>query len=131
MNPKLRTALMGLGVVALIAFAMLGFSEHRIAAQVEACADQLAVAVRARDAAALERLVDSGTVREQLADVGLVEVGFTRPLNETHARVGLFVRATETSTQAEVVTVLVTQSTLPECRFVRDLEGGAFNGQGP
>lgn len=124
---KLAWVVAGVLAVGLV---VLFAREYGRARDVEACATELADAVRKHDRGTLEVLVPSSQLRDKLAAVGAVQIGYVRPMSGQAARVGLFVKSTETATAAGVIAMVLELEALPQCRFVRDYESGPFGGQG-
>ncbi|MCK6551880.1 hypothetical protein L6R52_38955 [Myxococcota bacterium] len=90
------------------------------------CAEELARAAVAHDAAYVERAVRTPSARDALLGAAHVEVGFVRPVSSKWSRVGLFVKKTATSTSMEAVVLQLSMDPTERCLFLRDYEDGAF-----
>ena len=108
-----------IGLVALGATAII-WVQYRRGSAIEACATRLANA----DANQVAEMTDNASVREALLEADEVELEFARPFSPEWSRVGF--RLSRTATTPRVLVLLLSNEALPECRFLRDYEKGAF-----
>jgi hypothetical protein len=110
------------GAIVLVVFLILGLTRG---ARADRCAEELVE--HSKDRAFLEAVVKSPTLPGELAAAHQVELGFVRPFEADTARVGLFVKATATSTKNDLVVLLLERGDNDACVFLRDYETGAFS----
>ncbi len=118
-----KRVVIGAGVFAVVAFLVAVGSQFSRGAAVDACAEKLLAAARAKDAAWLSDAVRTPSVRDRLVARGAEELAFARPVSSEWSRVGLVVTST---TGRSVLVLLLESSSLPTCRFLADYERGAF-----
>jgi hypothetical protein len=110
----------GVFVAAVIA------GEWRMSRHADRCAAELMEASRAKRP--FGDLLTSDDLQASLHSSHAIELAFARPASEGFFRVGFVVKRSATSTAAELVTLLLTETALPDCRFIGDYgQAGPFH----
>lgn len=111
------------GVLAIVAVVFIAIALIR-GARADRCAAELVE--HRSDRAYLSQAIKSPTLPDELIKAHSVEVGFVRPYEADTARVGLFLRATSTSTRSGLIVLTLERGENDACVFMRDYESGAF-----
>lgn len=107
------------GVVAAVLIVGFGAREFLRGSKIDSCATQIADAAKSGADTRVREMIDSAALRGRLTGADDIEVVFVRPANSEWARVGL---AARTATVSELVVLLLDNSKLPKCRFLRDYD---------